>query len=146
MPIEDDAFSALQGLQGEMDRLFVDLFGRQPTSRRASFTPLADVYQKRGSDTMVVKIELPGVKLEETSITIEGRSLLLQGVRHDPDCKNKLYHQIEIDHGPFERRIILPFEVDAGEAKATYEKGFLFIELPPLRKGEPVKIQIDEKE
>lgn len=147
MPIDDEPFTTLRHLQSEMDRLFVDLFGRRPTSPKTSFTPLADVYQQKGVDKTVVKMELPGIKLEELNITIEGRSLLVQGVRHDPKCKDKIYHQIEIDRGPFERMIVLPHEVDASSARATYKDGFLFIELPlPKTEKKAVKIPIKVKE
>lgn len=146
MPIDDEALAALKSLQGEMDRLFVDLFGRRPAAPRASFTPLADVYEEKETEKTIVKIELPGVKLEELNIVIDGRTLIVQGVRRDPHCKGKTYHQIEIDRGAFERKIVLPHEVDAKSAKASYEDGFLSIELPLPKKERAVKIPIKVKE
>ena len=37
---------------------------------------------------------------------------------------------MEIDYGPFQRRIPLPEPVDGKSSRATYERGLLTIELP----------------
>jgi HSP20 family protein len=42
----------------------------------------------------------------------------------------RLYQQIEVQHGPFRRVVALGADVDADAAKATYEDGFLIVELP----------------
>jgi HSP20 family molecular chaperone IbpA len=40
------------------------------------------------------------------------------------------YHQVEIEYGPFERRIELAEDVDADAATATCEAGMLQLEVP----------------
>jgi HSP20 family molecular chaperone IbpA len=40
---------------------------------------------------------------------------------------------LEIDYGPFERRVELPAEVDVEQARAEQENGLLWIYLPLKR-------------
>jgi HSP20 family protein len=50
---------------------------------------------------------------------------------------------MEISYGTFEREIPLPSKVDAGEARATYDEGFLEIRLPKTAKEPPKEVDID---
>jgi HSP20 family molecular chaperone IbpA len=53
------------------------------------------------------------------------------------------YEHIEIDYGPFERRIALGDDLDAGEAEAVYEHGLLTITLPLVRRAAgPVRVPV----
>ena len=63
-------------------------------------------------------------------IVAAGTALVVSGVRERPHPAGARYHQIEIEYGPFERRIELAEEVDADAAAATYEAGILQLEVP----------------
>ena len=56
--------------------------------------------------------------------------LAQEGVRERPHPAAARYHQVEIEYGPFERRIELAEDVDADAATATYEAGMLRLEVP----------------
>ena len=86
-------------------------FGR-PSEQLGSdrWQPAADVYETEGS--IVVRLELAGVRGSEISVTVDGDILRIRGVRHpriDGDAQR--LHQMEIASGPFERaiRIGIPF-------------------------------------
>ena len=57
----------------------------------------------------------------------------------------RLYQQIEIEHGPFRRLVELGAEVVAEEARASYEDGFLQVEIPLARPDTAVRrVPIEE--
>ena len=54
------------------------------------------------------------------------------------------YQQMEIEYGPFQRRIDLGEDVDPTHASATYERGLLRVVLPPAKQlAEQTKIVIE---
>lgn len=95
----------------------------------------------RIGDEIIIAVELAGVKKEDISIVVEGQVLHISGVRHVPTSKNSAcYLLMEIEHGPFERLIKLPFT--PSKAKASLEKGLLTINLKDEKKDLPVKIEV----
>jgi HSP20 family molecular chaperone IbpA len=54
---------------------------------------------------------------------------------------------MEVDYGPFERRVLLPDPVDAEAAQATYHRGLLVVTLPVAeRPTRRVTVQITASE
>ena len=54
---------------------------------------------------------------------------------------------MEVDYGPFERRISLPDPVEADAAQATYQHGLLVVTLPIARRPtRRVTVQIRARE
>jgi HSP20 family protein len=74
---------------------------------------------------------LAGISGAEIEIEIEGRVLTLQGERKPLPARPRMsYSQIEIANGRFRRDLLLPAEVDAEQATATYQDGMLEVVLP----------------
>lgn len=91
--------------------------------------PPTDIYET--NEGAFVKMELGGVERKDIQIILEGKRLIVQGIRRDPSEKGKIsYHQLEINYGPFRSIFSLPFLVKAKEVKARYRDGFLEIEMP----------------
>ena len=130
MPTDRDLFANFERMRREMDELFGDVFGGGPV-RRGAFTPAVDVYYVADPPRAVVRAELAGVRAAEIELEIRGRELILAGVRRaaEPE-EERVYQQLEIQHGPFRRVISLGADVDADAAKATFEDGVLTVELP----------------
>jgi HSP20 family molecular chaperone IbpA len=63
-------------------------------------------------------------------VVAAGTALVVSGVRERPHPAGARYRQVEIEYGPFERRIELAEDVDADAATATYEAGMLRLEVP----------------
>ena len=55
---------------------------------------------------------------------------------------DRVYQQLEIEHGPFRRVVALGADVDADAADATYEDGILTVELPLARPARPRTVPI----
>ena len=103
-----------------------------------SWRPSVDVYETETS--VVVELELAGVRQEDLRVNVHGDRLTIRGTRtpeRDPGVQR--LHQVEIAAGPFERalRIAIPFEREGVSARLV--DGMLRVLLP---KRGPTSIQI----
>lgn len=92
--------------------------------------PQCDCYRTTDPPALHITIELPGVDLDAVRIVAADTTLVVSGVRERPHPAGARYQQVEIEYGPFERRIELAEDVDADAATATYEAGMLRLEVP----------------
>ena len=144
MPPERDLFANFERMRREIDELFGDVFERSGFGPGRAFTPEVDVYYCGQPARAVVKAELAGIEIDDVSLEIRGRQLIIAGERRAQEASGRLYQQIEIAHGPFRRVVELGAEVDAERASATYEDGILRIEIPLVQQGDdPRRIPIE---
>ena len=125
---ERDLIANFERMRREMDQLFGDVFGMN--RRRAAFQPAVDVAYTLDPPRAIVTAELAGIDPAEIEIAIEGRRLLLSGIRRPAEARTDVYQQVEIARGAFRRVVELGADVRGEEAKAVYEDGMLRIELP----------------
>lgn len=91
--------------------------------------PLTDVFETEKG--LTVKMEVAGINPKDIQVILEGKKLIVQGVRHEiPGSRKISYHQMEISYGPFRKIINLPSWIDTKKIKSAYKNGFLEIELP----------------
>lgn len=116
---------------------FGELGNRLSGSR---WRPAVDVFETE--KTVVVRVELAGVRVSDLDVTVDGDVLRIAGVRRMPvaDGVQRL-HQMEIACGPFERllRFEMPFDRDG--VSAHLEEGFLTVTLP---RRQPRRLAVDE--
>jgi HSP20 family molecular chaperone IbpA len=73
----------------------------------AGWEPPADVFESEADLSIVVA--LPGVAPDNVKIVVEGGTLTVTGERPLPDeSRDGVIHRLEIPHGRFERRFVLP--------------------------------------
>ena len=125
---ERDLIANFERMRREMDQLFGDVFGM--TRRRTAFQPAVDVAYTLDPPRAIVTAELAGIDPAEIEFAIEGRRLLLSGIRRPAEARTDVYQQVEIARGAFRRVVELGADVRGEEAKAVYEDGMLRIELP----------------
>ena len=144
MPPERDLFANFERMRRQMDELFGDVFGGGVLAPRdrGGFSPAVDVFYEGDPPRAVVMAELAGIDPDEISLDIEGRELVLAGHRRPADAEGRVYQQLEIDFGPFRRRIPLGADVVAEAATATYRDGILRVELP-LQRAEARTVPIE---
>src|SRR5947208_11342422 len=82
-------------------------------------------------DELRVVVDLAGVEPEDVHIVVHERALVVTGrrKRQQPDGQHS-YHLLEMEYGPFERRLGLPVDVDPKGARAYYGDGLLTVTLP----------------
>ncbi len=119
----------------EMDELYRALMSpRGAVSTRSSGTwrPPIDVYET--AETITIVVEIAGMEREEIEVVLEGDLVSLRGTRPDHNGgDNRAFHEAHIAYGAFAADIYVPFSVDNDRAAATYENGFLRIELPRVQ-------------
>jgi HSP20 family protein len=131
---ERDLFANFERMRREMDELFGDVLDRGLSPRRrGGFSPAVDVYYTSDPPRAVVRADLAGIDPGEVSLEIRGRELILSGHREPEAGEDRVYQQLEIEHGPFRRVVPLGADVDADAADATYADGILTVELPLTR-------------
>ena len=135
MSTDHDLFAGFDRMRREMDALFGDVFDRALTPRRTGFMPRVDVYYQEHPAAAVIVMELAGVTREELTIDVQGRVVRIAGRRPPVAQAGRVYQQLEIEHGAFERIIELGADVEADAARATYDNGVLEIELPLARRN-----------
>jgi HSP20 family protein len=92
---------------------------------------------------MVVRAEVPGMKLEDFDISVSGDILTVQGARFTGEgLEGGWYHRRERESGGFSRAVRLPAEVDGNQAEAAYVAGVLTISLPLKEAAKPKEIPV----
>jgi HSP20 family protein len=131
MAQERDLFANFERMRREMDELFGDVLDRGLSPRRrGGFSPAVDVYYVSDPPRAVVRADLAGIDPDAVQLEIRGRELVLSGHRDPQGGDDRVYQQLEIEHGPFRRVVALGADVDADAADASYEDGVLTVELP----------------
>jgi HSP20 family protein len=101
------------------------------------------------NELYTIRVELPGVDLEDISLTIQDSVVRVSGVKREPNISQKLlcYYCLERRYGKFLREINLESVVDARRATGQLDNGVLIVELPKLvdRRGRVLEIPILRK-
>src|SRR5436853_2794336 len=113
-------------------------------SSETFWVPNTDVYVTEGG--LVIKVELAGMRKEDLEVLmVDSNRLKISGHRPDgcraPKCT---FLVMEINYGAFESVIELPSGYDLSQAKATYQNGFLRIDVPLVAPSSAATIPISE--
>jgi len=119
-------------LRDAFDWLFEDPWARAGLTER--FSEGAITLDMRETDeAFLVEAELPGIKPEDTEVTLDGRTLVIRG-RYSEDReeggKSERFLLRERRTGQVMRVITLPAPVDADKVTSTFENGELKVTLP----------------
>ncbi len=139
-----DPFRDVLALQNRMNSLFQDYTrggGEGDVVTAASFVPPVDIYED--DQKIVLKLEVPGMKLEDFDVQIENDTLSVRGERKfEKEEKEENFHRIERRYGSFFRSFALPNTVDAGKVSASYDAGVLKIALVKREESKPKQIKV----
>lgn len=132
-----DSVPEIVDLQREINKLFSNV-GQGSTLDY----PAVNVWEKDNS--LVVTTELPGMDVDNISISVTGAGLTISGMsKADPIKEGETYLRQERELGSFQRSFQLPFQVDPKTVEAKYEKGVLKVTLPRQKEDVPKKIKIN---
>ncbi|RJQ47714.1 MAG: Hsp20/alpha crystallin family protein [Gaiellales bacterium] len=122
----------MRRLVGRPFRLFEEPFSLD------TFGPAHDIFA-RGTD-MVVRMELPGVDVEDIEISLVDHTLVMMGERRvDKEVKEDDYYRRERSFGSFERSIPVPEKVTESDISAAYKDGILEVTVAGAVETEPAK-------
>ena len=97
----------------------------------------------RGPEGVSVTVRLPGCSPDDVEITTSHNTLVIRGQRPEVEVgEGETRQRDERGTGAFVRTLELPFEIDAKQTVATFERGLLSIRLARPEEEQPQKIQI----
>jgi HSP20 family protein len=127
-------------------RNFEDAIARMLNEPRGArpWSPSVDIYETENE--LILKADLPEVKLEDIEVRVENQTLTVKGERKfEKDESNKGFHRIERSYGAFERVFTVPASVDAEKVAAEYKEGVLTVKLPKKEAAKPRQVKIEPK-
>ena len=128
------AFSELERMRQDMDRLTEGLGGRSFGLPTAGVSPLVNLTEDK--DGYYVRAELPGLKADELNISISGeRKIASEG-------QDIRYHRREREAGSFSRIISLPGDLDTDKVEAKLKDGILTVHIPKAEAVKPKQITV----
>ena len=138
-----DPFRDLAVLHERVNRLFGDAYGAREEGVLSNWVPAVDIFENEKKE-LVLKAELPDVKKEDVSVTVENNTLTLSGERKfEAEVKKDHYHRLERSFGSFSRSFSLPATVDSTKIAAEFKNGVLTIRLPFREEAKPRSVNID---
>jgi HSP20 family protein len=113
-------------------------------TEKTPWMPKMDIFEKGGE--LIVKADLPGMKKQDVSITLEEEYLVLKGERkEETEVKEEDFYRAECNYGAFYRRLPLAFKVDPAKIVAHFKDGVLEVHVPkpPMEEPKPLPIAIN---
>jgi HSP20 family protein len=137
-----DPFDDISQLRQRVNRLFEEASlrpGRRlPSPRR--WLPPVNIYET--GETLMVEVELPGMRREAIDVQFSGDVLTIRGERNT-DAQARLLHT-ERPHGSFQRAFTIGAAVQGDQVDAVYRDGLLLITL--LKAERPVqRVEVREE-
>ena len=136
----------VQASEGNFEHLADQMLAmlREVSGQKCFCSPGPDRWQPRlnfyeTSDRYLVCVELAGMRREEIDLSVLDGALYLRGTRKRPgipaapsetDTPLVSVHVMEIDSGPFHRKLPVPSDSKVDEITARYKQGYLWIVLP----------------
>jgi len=91
----------------------------------------------------LVKTELPGIKREDVTITLDDGVMSITGERkQEKEEKDEKRHRVERFYGTFARSFSLPENVDDKAIRAESKDGVLYVHIPKTKAEQPKSVQI----
>lgn len=127
-------------------RSFEDAVARMLNEPRGTrpWSPPVDIFETENE--LILKADIPDVKLEDVEVRVENQTLTVKGERKfQEDEPVRGYHRIERSSGSFVRSFTVPASVDPEKVAAEYKNGVLTVKLPKKEAAKPRQVKIESK-
>ena len=136
----------LIALQEKMNRLFEQVLSRgqiqEEDCHKGAWAPQVDIQETE--DRILLRADLPGVKLEQVEIRIQNDHLTIKGERaFDPSARREDFHRIERPYGSYCRSFAVPRTIDQEGIQAELKNGVLEITLPKKAETRTKQIRVE---
>jgi len=144
--VQEAYFPGFEHLNREMEDLVTNFFGKGNgllSAPARGWKPALDVFSS--ADELFIVMDIAGVDQGDFFISLEQQILRIRGIRKERSSEpQRSYQKLEMDFGPFQRLVQIPFPVQESEIKARYDNGILEIRLPlRLHTSTRLEIQTD---
>jgi len=142
MPLRDERLlDVMHKTRRRLDCLCGELLSGFSPVADGVWRPPMDVFES--AESVLIKVEAPGMRVEDTEVVVEGSVVTLRGMRRDaPDCGRQVAHQMEIRYGRFERRVAIDGAIDPDGITSRYAGGFLEVTVPKARAQEARRVRL----
>jgi HSP20 family protein len=134
-----DPFQQLARLRQDIDAMF----GRVSSAGAidAPWVPAVDVEQTE--DTLVYKLDVPGIEVDDLAVQVHDRMLTVSGERREEhEEKHEGYVSRERLFGSFSRSFLLPEGIVESDISAECTNGVLRISMPRPTTSHPHEIEV----
>ena len=126
-----DPLTSFEHIRERMEQARQRVIGApgSPSFSDSFMEPSVDVYETE--EEVVIVAEIAGIGEQDLELEVEGSRCILRGERKPARQGPKRdYRQMEIGHGPFQRELLLPADVNPDAIQTVYKDGMLQISLP----------------
>lgn len=133
-------------IRDDMDDVFERFFGGGSLvgsqSRSMSYDVPTDVFHTE--DSLMIRLDLPGVDPDKVEVTVQDNVLLINGTRQFPFDGDKVrWVRRGSFYGDFTQRVVLGKGLKLDSISAHYEEGVLELRIPYAEEVQPRKISIE---
>ena len=146
-------WSEMDSVQRQINRMFNEVLPTANLAELGNYSqyPVAELTETE--EYLTLKLEIPGMKLEDIEIEAMAKSISIKGERKpqvESENSNKtrlcgaVSSRTEFRYGSFKRVISLPVRIQNTEVKAEYKDGILHLTLPKAdeEKNKVVKVNL----
>jgi HSP20 family protein len=138
MRTRPESWNLANSLFQDFDRFFNDV-----AAPMANVSPNYPVDLYETDEQVVFEMAVPGVKVEDLDISVEGRQLFVRGKLPSAEDENRRYWVKNIPTGEFTRTVTLPNGVNTENVEANVQHGILRVVLPKVAEAKVKKIAIN---
>jgi HSP20 family protein len=120
---------------------FDRFFGEATPFANANAVYPADLYET--DEHVVFEMAVPGVKVEDLDISVEGKQLSVRGKLPTSEDTNRRYWVKTIPTGEFTRTVTLPNGINTDSVEANVRDGVLHVSLPKVAEAKVKKIAVN---
>jgi HSP20 family protein len=142
-----EPFRDLATLQDRVNRIFEDVISRprrgaeQEDLTAGQWSPPVDIFET--AESIVIRVEVPGIEQQALDVEIKDNSLIVQGDRRFEEVAGRDYHRMERAYGTFRRVFTVPMVVRQEQIEAVLKHGVLEITLLKEERAKPKRVQVE---
>ncbi|HEV3472277.1 MAG TPA: Hsp20/alpha crystallin family protein [Actinomycetota bacterium] len=127
--------------RNEWDEVFDRFFGNTQPWMTGGYNVPTDVFHTE--DSMVIRMDLPGVSPDDVEVSVQENTLLINGSRKFAwDADKVRFVRRGTFYGDFTQRVSLGKGLKVDSITATYDNGVLELRIPYAEEVQPRKVDI----
>ncbi len=138
-------WSEMNSLQKELNRMLDDVLVPTNFADFGNFSQVPTAELTETKEALILKLELPGIKVADLNIEATAKSVSISGERKSEVKSEGEKTRSEFRYGSFQRVIPLPLQIQNTQVKADYKNGILYLTLPKAEseKNKVVKVSLN---
>jgi HSP20 family protein len=136
-----DSIFARDPFFAEFDRLTRSTLGERSPDGSVAVSAMPMDVLRRG-DEIVLRLDVPGVEPEDIEVSVNGRVLTIEAVRHGDEVDGDTYYLRGVLRGRMRRQLTLPDGLALDAVEASCANGVLTLRIPLTEAAKPRRIPV----